>query len=744
MLDLNTQELVNLTNLILSNKDEYLVFDRRMEYKDQLDKPIFKTIYSTEKCQTRDSSVTDYKKILTTGSGEHVDFGNSSSFRSNLSLKSEIIREHIIQNEISSITLYRIYKDTDSGLSCLKYLDQHTIKSPEYLDTNIAALKKSINDCWLIYYLREIPEIIDDKTSGYIFDSRYLRRFGKYLLNEKIKIFAMSIRSGKEKDSNVPKLREPILVHTLDNQYFHQNKLNFDISTEFKNKIRIAFESGHSAFSLNGDILVSELHYNEKQMKWKVNEPENISGREPSIDGWDGKPKFSPDGTKVAFIRQDIPQDEAAMKDIFVHTFCTGTTSNLTKKLDRPISEFYWSCDGNCIIALADNYGKKMLYMISVESTHIEPICVPHDMPAHIHDFVVTRKGDKILTIASSFNRPKEVYCLERKTDHKYAKSAKWKYTNENKEFLESNDGYLPCVHEYFVKSDNSLGEIPVYLLLPGPKVLKSKEKIPLILSVHGGPTEAQNNLFDIELANITANGYAVALPNPTGSIGFGQKYTDAVKNDWGGQVYKDLVAVLEDLVNMREEFNLDIERFGAMGTSFGGYMMAWLQSHPPILKNERDFKLKALVSVNGVYDLHSWARTTDELWYPIDQLNLHAGQFNPYHQFNPAQYSEHFSNIPTLVIAGEKDYRVPMNQSIQFFTALKDNCVPSRLVILPSGLHGFTPKNEGLSTASKIAWFDQFLKQETLPKNANLPTAFTNAQEAYIRYPGSQTAKDC
>ena len=198
------------------------------------------------------------------------------------------------------------------------------------------------------------------------------------------------------------------------------------------------------------------------------------------------------------------------------------------------------------------------------------------------------------------------------------------------------------------------------------------------------------------------APGNVVVMVNPHGSKGYGQMFCDAVTNDWGGLPYEDLKKGLSVALE-RYDF-IDEDRLGAAGASYGGYMINWFAVH--------DHPFKALVNHDGIFNLPSMAYSTEELW-------LTEWEFNgPYHE-NPELYEKWSPHrlagnfkAPMLVIHSELDYRVPINQGIETFTALQRQGVPSKwLYFSDEDHHVHKPKNARLWWATIFDWFESYLK---------------------------------
>ena len=233
-------------------------------------------------------------------------------------------------------------------------------------------------------------------------------------------------------------------------------------------------------------------------------------------------------------------------------------------------------------------------------------------------------------------------------------------------------------------------------------------KKDPLIVIIHGGPQSAFNNNWGYRWnAQVFANdGYVVFEPNPRGSTGFGQQFTNEISGDWGGKPYVDIMNGVADV--LRRNSFIDRTRIGAAGASYGGYMVDWILGH----NNDPRFRFKTLVSHAGVYNLTSMYGATEELWFP-------EWEFKGTPWSNPAMYARWSPNMfvrnfktPTLVTAGELDFRVPYTQSLELYTALQRQGVESKLVLFPDEGHWILkPQNSAFWYHTVLDWFDKHLK---------------------------------
>jgi dipeptidyl aminopeptidase/acylaminoacyl peptidase len=272
--------------------------------------------------------------------------------------------------------------------------------------------------------------------------------------------------------------------------------------------------------------------------------------------------------------------------------------------------------------------------------------------------------------------------------------------TRQNQALLDLVD-FRP-MEEVFVDSPSGR---KIQVLLVKPHGFDPAKKYPAIVNVHGGPQMQWADAFRGDAQVYPGAGYVVAFPNPHGSTGWGQAFTAAISRDWDGKVMQDVMAVSDWLAAQPW---VDKDRMGAMGWSWGGYAMMWLEGHTD--------RFKALASMMGVYDLRSMYSSTEELWFPEWDLGG-TPWLNPegYRKQSPSSYVTQF-RTPTLVVTGQKDFRVPYTQSLSFFTDLQKRGVPSRLVVFQDSGHWPGWYDMILYYAAHLDWFHTHLGGEPSP----------------------------
>lgn len=416
-------------------------------------------------------------------------------------------------------------------------------------------------------------------------------------------------------------------------------------------------------------------------------EPVNVTG---ANEAFDGNPRYSPDGRWIAYLRHEIPTFESDRSRLALFDRRSRKTSVLTEAEDLSISSFRWSPDAKSIIFKADHEGATPLYRLDVESKEVVELV---DLRA-IDAFDIAPDGRSIVLSRRSVGEPSEIWSVA--IDGSGAK----RLTFFNRPVEEQVD--IRPAEQLWIDSPSGR---KIHTFLVKPHDFDPSKKYPLILNVHGGPQGQWSDSFRGDWQVYPGAGYIVAFPNPHGSTGYGQEFTHAISRDWGGKVYADVMAVADHLAEL--DF-VDKNRMGAMGWSYGGYMMMWLEGHTN--------RFKTLAAMMGVYDLPAMHGSTEELWFPQYDLGGTPWSSADYDRWSPHRYAHNF-RTPCLVIAGEQDYRVSYTQSLEFFTALRQRDVPARLIVLANDGHWPNwVKSMPLYYAAHLDWFHRYLGGEPSP----------------------------
>ena len=399
---------------------------------------------------------------------------------------------------------------------------------------------------------------------------------------------------------------------------------------------------------------------------------------------WDGWPIYSPDGRYIAYRTQVVPKYESDRFRIALYDRKTNTSKIITNSFDNWIDDFIWSPDSKTIYFTGEVEGYAPIFKIDIQSEQISPVTVSQS----VLGFDVSPDNKFIYYTASSVGRPRELYMINL-SNRLYVEQ-----TDFNKKFLKDVD--VRPAEKLWVKGADGKN-IEVFIVKPHN--FDPSKKYPLILNVHGGPQGQWMDSFRGDWQVYPGAGYVVAFPNPHGSTGYGQDFTSEISGDWGGKVFEDLMKVTDALEKLPY---VDKNRVGAMGWSYGGYMMNWFQA-----KTKR---FKCLASMMGIYDLKSFWGSTEELWFPNWEFKGQPWNSDIYTKWSPSTYVRNFST-PTLIITGQKDYRVPYTQSLQYFTALQTLGIDSRLIIFKNDGHWPNYiKSMPLYYDAHLDWFHKYL----------------------------------
>ena len=247
-------------------------------------------------------------------------------------------------------------------------------------------------------------------------------------------------------------------------------------------------------------------------------------------------------------------------------------------------------------------------------------------------------------------------------------------------------------------------GNVDVWGMVAKPPTLAAGAKAPVAFLVHGGPQGSFGDAWSYRWnpAAWTGHGYAVVTVDFHGSTGYGQAFTDSISKDWGGKPLTDLKLGLKAAT---DQFGfLDADNACALGASYGGYMMNWIEGNWPD-------RFKCIVQHDGVFDARAMAYETEELWFDEWEHGGHAYYEDPqaFEKWNPVNHVAEWKT-PQLVITSEKDFRIPYTQGIAAFTALQRREIPSRLVVFPDENHWvLKPKNSLQWYGEVFQWLDKW-----------------------------------
>ncbi|HKR14229.1 MAG TPA: S9 family peptidase [Pyrinomonadaceae bacterium] len=435
------------------------------------------------------------------------------------------------------------------------------------------------------------------------------------------------------------------------------------------------------AISTNSDIYVMPL---------SGGAPKNITVRNR---GYDASPIYTRDGKFIIYRSQATAGFEADRWRLMAYNRATGTSVELTRGFDQQVDDVVLSPDGNHIYFTAGEYGKHPIFRVASGGGTVEKV-VPNIFASGID---ITPDGRKLVFLSSSMIAPPEVYSVNADGSGLAA------LTSVNRQLIAPEN--LKAAED--VEWTGAMGK-KIHGFIVKPANFDPSKKYPLMVLIHGGPQSAWYDNWSYRWnPQVFANaGYVVFAPNPRGSVSYGQQFVNEISGDWAGKVYIDIMNGVVDV--LRRNSYLDRSRVGAAGASYGGYMINWILGH----NNHPGVRFKVLVSHDGVYNLESMYGGTEELWFPEWEFKG-TPWTNPamYKRWSPHNFVQNF-NTPILIIHGELDYRVPIGEGMQLFTAVQRKGVDSKMLIFPDEGHWvLKPQNLHLWFNTILDWSDKYLQ---------------------------------
>ncbi len=441
----------------------------------------------------------------------------------------------------------------------------------------------------------------------------------------------------------------------------------------------------------------------------------NITADNPASDS---SPLYSPDGRYIAYRAQQRPGYESDRFRLMLYDRKTGEKKNLTEDFDRWVGTYIWSPDSKIIYFSAQNQEEAPIYALGIDGKSFMPI-----LGGYNDDLALTPDGKTLIFTWMSIKNPSEIMATDVtdiahdglppctiEVDPRHCKVPNREPAPKRLTWL--NDTIYSQLDLWFLESfwfPGANGDRVEGFLVKPPNFDEHK-KYPVKFLIHGGPEGAWGDdwsfrwnaeLFAAPTA-ATPSGYVVIMINFHGSTGYGQKFIDAINGDWGGAPFEDLMKGL-DYAEAHYGF-IDKDRECALGASYGGYMANWVLGHTD--------RFKCIVTHDGMFNAESAWGTTEELWFndwefkgtPYDNRAM-------YEKWSPHQYAKNFKT-PTLVIHGQKDYRLDVSQGIDLFTTLQMENVPSEMLYFPDEGHWvLKPQNSQLWYKTVNDWVDRWTK---------------------------------
>ncbi|MCK4766035.1 MAG: S9 family peptidase [Candidatus Aminicenantes bacterium] len=523
--------------------------------------------------------------------------------------------------------------------------------------------------------VNKLDKIEKSKATGKIFERLFIRHWDTWNDGRRSHIFVMSLAGGKPVD----------VIKGMDSDCPTKP---FGGSEEYcftPCGTAIVFSTGNTgraeAWSTNFDLFSTPADGSET--------PRCLTEENKA---WDTQPVFSNNGKTLAYLSMKRPDFEADRFYIKLRSWPYDKAEKeriLALDWDHSPGTIVWGPKDKTLYAVAGNFGQKSLFAIDVKTGKVKTI-VKEGWVTSV-DFA----GKEIIFGMNNLKSPVELYSVDFK-----GKKQK-RITNINASQLAA--AKMGSYEQFTFKGWN---DETVYCYVVKPVDFDANKKYPVAFLIHGGPQGSFGNHFHYRWNPqvYTGRGYAAVMVDFHGSTGYGQDFTDSISRDWGG---KPLVDLKKGLAAALKRYPwLDGERVGALGASFGGYMVNWIAGNWPD-------RFRCLVNHDGNLDEKFAYYDTEELWFPEWD---HGGTpwDNPagYEKYNPINFVKNWKT-PMLVIHGALDFRVVETQGFATFTALQRRGIPSKLLYFPDENHWvLKPHNSILWHDTVLDWLDQWVKK--------------------------------
>ncbi|QLQ28434.1 MAG: S9 family peptidase [Pseudoxanthomonas sp.] len=523
---------------------------------------------------------------------------------------------------------------------------------------------------------KRLDDTAAKKSSGVVYDGLFVRHWDTWADGRRSRLFVAALPEGKAK----PVASATSLTDRLDGD---APSKPFGGADEY-------------TWSPDGASVVAAIRVAGKGEAWSTNfdlyqvaadgssAPVNLTAANPA---WDTGPVFSADGKTLFYRAMKRPGFEADRFGLMAMDLATKQVREIAPSWDRSADGIVVSKDGATIYTTAQDVGQHPLFAVDVASGAAKPVVAEGSISAfdiagrHLAFTRNTLKtGDQLFTttLAGAPLRAITPSAQDMLKDVSFGDFEQFTFTGWNNE----------TVHGYVVKPHNYV----------------EGQKYPVAFLIHGGPQGSFGNGWSYRWNPQTyaGQGYAVVMIDFHGSTGYGQAFTDAISQHWGDRPLEDLQ---KGWAAAQQKYAfLDGGKACALGASYGGYMINWIAGN----WNE---PWKCLVNHDGVFDTRSMGYVTEELWFtewenggtPFDKPEN-------YEKFNPVNHVAKW-RVPMLVVQGEKDYRVPVDQGLSTFTALQRKGIESKLLYFPDENHWvLKPQNSILWHDTVNAWLKQHI----------------------------------
>lgn len=484
----------------------------------------------------------------------------------------------------------------------------------------------------------------------------------------------------KEKYSEI----KVIDLYSLDiENYLSDDLINYNIKAAGSSLVfYTSDESDNPDFNFNASLFVKNGE-DEREV--------------PTSTGYISTVNLSPNEKHIAMVEMSRDYENATHPKVYVYDIEADKKTGITDDLDRPaggmvVGDMHQSAEMDAVVWIDNesflftvaDYGNVNLYLGNIDGTRQPILEDTHEI------YGLTANENYAFLAISTPTRPGEVYRLDLKT------LVLEQLTTFNDEFVDTRTIVAP---EPIVFNSKDGTEVHGWIMKPAE--FESGEKYPLVTNIHGGPHALYGNTFFHEMQVLAGKGYGVLFVNPRGSHSYSQEFVDAVRGDYGGGDYEDIMAAVDHAL---ENYDwVDADHLGVTGGSYGGFMTNWIIGHTD--------RFKAAVTQRSICNWTSFRGVSDIGYYFTDwQIKAEFTDIESMWHHSPIKYVKQMKT-PTLILHSERDFRCPIEQAEQLFIALKYEGVKTRLVRFPEADHNLSRTGKPNLRIKRLEhlteWFD-------------------------------------
>ena len=515
-----------------------------------------------------------------------------------------------------------------------------------------------------------------EQATGRAYDALFLRHWDQWKNGQRSQLFAQALDDRGIATGDVLHLSRGLNADVPTKPFGGDEELSYTPDgAHLYFSARLA--SASEAWSTNVDIFRVPADGSQP--------PRNLTEANLALDT---QPRVSPDGKQLAWLAHSRPGFESDRLRLMVGDLDAANAREIAPEWDRSPHALQWDDRGRNLIVTANEIGQHPLFSVAIKDGRVRRLTEAGDVGGYaVH-------ADRIVYAHDTLDRPAELFSI---TPRGGTPKRVSRHTDKRLERIAFGD------YEQF--EFEGAGGDTVYGYVMKPARYQEGGKYPVAFLIHGGPQGSFGNHFHYRWNPqfYAGAGYAVVFIDFHGSTGYGQAFTDSISGDWGG---KPLVDLQKGWAAALEKYSfLNGDKACALGASYGGFMINWIAGQWPDA-------FDCLVNHDGLFDMRSFYYSTEELWFP--EWEFGGPEFRTpetYERFNPVRFVDRWKT-PMLVVHGSQDFRVPVEQGLAAYTALKRQGIPARFLHFPDENHFVLKPHNSLQWHQEVKdWLDRWTR---------------------------------